>query len=320
LKKFKFKVPDNKKIRVIIDTDAYAEGDDQYAIVHALLTPKFDVVGIIAEQFGDRYENTMEKSYEEIHRVLHKMERMDIPVYRGETKPLTNGKNHGESEGARFIVEEALRDDERPLFVLNMGAVTNLATAYLINKEIAKKDIIAIWIGGGGYDEVMLDFNAGNDLVAANLLIGSDIELWQIPSSAYFQMEVSLHELYDRVMPCGNIGRYLYENLLEVNEKECAINLDDIPVFSGMSIGEKTVFIRSGEGWSLGDSPAIGVLITPQIKHKEKRRAQYINDNGSYGDYVSEDRYIHVYHSINSRVILEDFFAKLKIYYPPARE
>jgi len=36
-----FRVPDPKRIRLLIDTDAKNEADDQYAIVHALLTPRF---------------------------------------------------------------------------------------------------------------------------------------------------------------------------------------------------------------------------------------------------------------------------------------
>ncbi len=38
-----FDVPDYKKIRVIIDTDAACEADDPFAIVHALLSPKLIV-------------------------------------------------------------------------------------------------------------------------------------------------------------------------------------------------------------------------------------------------------------------------------------
>ena len=37
------KIPDEKKIRVIIDTDAACEADDPYAIVQALLSPKLIV-------------------------------------------------------------------------------------------------------------------------------------------------------------------------------------------------------------------------------------------------------------------------------------
>lgn len=310
-----YQVPLNKQIRVIIDTDAYAEGDDHFAIAHALLTPKFDVVGIIAEQFGTRnYQDSMEKSYDEIKKILELMDITHVPVFKGETAALKDEKTAGDSEGARFIVEEALKEDERPLFVLNMGAVSNLASAYLMNPEIGGQ-FTAIWIGGGPYPKGMMDFNAGNDINAANVLIHSNIELWQIPFSAYTMMEVSFHELFDRVKPCGAIGNYLVENLLRVNEVECAMNFDNTPMGKNASKGAKTMIIRSGEGWSLGDSPAVGVLITMQGKDMEIRKAQRMNPDGSYGDYVGENRNVRVYHSINSRVILEDMFAKLKYHF-----
>jgi purine nucleosidase len=306
-----YQVPANKKIRVIIDTDTYAEGDDQYAIVHALLTPKFDVIGIVAEHFGNRFENTMEKSYDEIKKVLGIMDCNDIPVFRGEVDSLTEASTLRNSEGVKFIIEQALLEDERPLFVLNMGAVTNLSAAYLMNPDIAK-NLIAIWIGGGPYDKAIMDFNAGNDVIAANILIGSDIELWQIPMSAYTMMEVSFHELYYRVKPFGAIGNYIFENLLKVSDVECAKKYDYIPMVKNASKGAKSMLIRSGEGWSLGDSPAVGVLITSQAKNMEIRRAQYIDKDGSYKAYVSDERMIRVYHSIDSRIILEDFFAKIR--------
>ncbi len=308
-----YKVPYNKQIRVIIDTDAYAEADDHFAIVHALLTPKFDVVGIVAEQFGTRnYTDSMERSYMEIKKILELMDMSHIPVYRGEKTALLDEKTAGNSEGAKFIVEEALKEDDRPLFVLNMGAITNLASAYLINPEITSK-LTAIWVGGGSYTGARMDFNAGNDLCAINVILSSNIELWQIPFSAYTMMEVSFHELFDKVKPCGAIGNYLVDNLMRVNEVECAMNFDDIA--REASKGAKTMIIRSGEGWSLGDSPAVGILITSQMKNMEYRKAQRINPDGSYGKYVSDNRRIRVYHSIDSRVILEDMFAKIKYHF-----
>ncbi len=315
MKKQLYSVPFNKQIRVIIDSDTYAEGDDQFAIVHALLTPKFDVVGIVAEQFGVRnYTDSMEKSYLEIKKLLELMDMNHIPVYRGETTALVDERTAGNSEGARFIIEEALKEDDRPLFVLNMGAITNLASAYLMKPEIETK-LTAIWIGGGPYSGAMMDFNAGNDLVAANVIISSNIELWQIPFSAYAMMEVSFSELFDKVKPYGAIGKYLVENLMRVNEVECAMNFDHTPLGKRASKAAKTMIIRSGEGWSLGDSPAVGVLITSQGKNMEYRRAQRINLDGSYGDYIGDHRTIRVYHGIDSRVILEDMFAKIKYHF-----
>jgi len=316
LKKTLYTVPGNKKIRVIIDTDAYAEADDQFAIVHALLTPKFDVVGIVAEQFGTgTFPNSMEKSYEEINKIVQLMGLEEqVPVFRGEEQALRDEKTAGHSEGAQFIVEEALKQDDRPLFVLNIGAITNLAAAYLLNPEIADK-LLAVWVGGGPYPTGHMDFNSGNDLNAVNVILSSEMELWQIPLSAYTMMEVSFHELFDRVKPCGELGNYLVENLLRVNELECGLNLDFLPFAQNLSKAGKTMLIRSGEGWSLGDNPAVGVLISPQTKFTEERRAQRLNADGSYGEYVSENRTIRVYHSINSRVILEDLFAKIRYHF-----
>lgn len=49
---YAFNVPAPYQVRVIIDTDAKNEADDQFAIVHALLSPKFDNVGFIAAHDG----------------------------------------------------------------------------------------------------------------------------------------------------------------------------------------------------------------------------------------------------------------------------
>jgi hypothetical protein len=315
MKQALYQVPRNKQIRVIIDTDAYAEGDDPFAIVHALLTPKFDVVGIVAEQFGTRdFPDSMDQSYAEIQRLLNLM-AIELRVCQGEPAALADENTPGNSEGARFIVEEALKEDDRPLFVLNMGALTNLASAYLMNPTIAGR-LTAIWIGGGSYQgEPLLDFNAGNDLCAANVLLKSDLELWQIPLSAYTMMEVSFHELFAKIQPCGAIGDYLVKNLLRVNEIECAMNFDDWAIARNASKGARTMIIRSGEGWSLGDSPAVGILITSQSKYMETRKAQRIHADGSYGEFFRENRLIRVYHSIDSRVILEDLFAKIRYHF-----
>lgn len=313
MKKNLYSVPENKKIRVIIDTDAFAEADDQFAIIHALLTPKFDVVGIIATHFGK--DDSMINSYHEINRILELTQMSDkVKVFKGSTCALEDEFTPQCSEGSQFIINEAMRDSEQPLFVLNIGAITNLASAYLANHSI-KDRLLAVWIGGGKYPVGHIDFNLANDIHAANAVFSSDIELWQIPINAYTQMEVSFHELYYRIYHCGDVGKYLFTNLMRVNEHECSLGFDALPFFKNSSKAAKTMIIRSGEGWSLGDNPAIGVLITPQMNGIEERQAQRINPDGTYGDYIATHRRIRVYNNIDSRVILEDFFSKLNYHF-----
>ena len=57
--------------RVVIDTDAKNEADDQYAIVHALLSPTLDVRGIVAAHFGaERSTASMAESRAEVDLLL----------------------------------------------------------------------------------------------------------------------------------------------------------------------------------------------------------------------------------------------------------
>ena len=59
---YSFTIPQEKQVRVIIDTDAKNEADDQYAIVQALLSPKLDNVGFIAARYGMQ-DGSVERSY-----------------------------------------------------------------------------------------------------------------------------------------------------------------------------------------------------------------------------------------------------------------
>ena len=56
----RYDVPEEKRIRVIVDTDAACEADDPFAIAHALMTKKFEVKAITAEHFVT--EGSVEKS------------------------------------------------------------------------------------------------------------------------------------------------------------------------------------------------------------------------------------------------------------------
>lgn len=70
---FQYKVLEDKKVRIIIDTDAACEADDPFAIAHALMCQKFDVRAIFAEQFNR--EGSTRQSYEEILTVLRAMKK-----------------------------------------------------------------------------------------------------------------------------------------------------------------------------------------------------------------------------------------------------
>ncbi|MCR5558215.1 MAG: nucleoside hydrolase [Butyrivibrio sp.] len=286
-----FDIPDYKKIRVIIDTDAACEADDPFAIVQALLSPKLIVKGIIAEHFA--VEGSVERSYEEICTILDAMD-MKVPHFMGQKGPMSQDQEI--SKGVDFIIEEAMKEDEKPLFILCQGAITNVAVAIEREPKIMDRMTI-IWIGthGTAYGAAPFrEFNAGNDVEAANLVLLKETDLWLVPSYVYTTINIGIAEIERRIAPCGRIGEHLFKNLVSYNNSEGA-------------------FWTQGESWSLGDSPAIALAINPGCGRYEIAPAPYVNEDTSSKE-CPDNRKIRIYKDVDSRYILEDLIAKLKLF------
>ena len=291
-----FDVLNKKKVRVILDTDAACEADDPFAIVHALMSPKLVVKAIFAEQFGSK--DSTKKSYDEIMTILKTMS-LSVPTYMGVQGSLADVVEKELSPASLFLIEEATREDEMPLFVLCMGAVTNIAQAILVCPEIVSKMTI-IWIGGHEYGlekPPFREFNAGNDIAAGNVVLSSGVNLWLIPSNVYCTMHIGIAEIQKKVSDCGEIGKHLFEELVQYNESDRAD-------------------WTNGESWSLGDSPSVGVAINPGCGTYVYKQAPILNEDTTFR-YEEGRPFIRIYQSIDSRYILEDFFAKLDLLYGP---
>ena len=70
-----------------------------------------------------------------------------------------------------------------------------------------------------------------------------------------------------------------------------------------------------GESWSLGDTAAVGLAIDFMAGRSHIEDARVVDENGCYGDIVKTDRTIRVYDEVDSRFMLEDFLAKLRIFF-----
>lgn len=299
----KVHVPEKKRVRMIVDTDCKNEADDQFALVHHLLTPMFDIRGIIAAHFESKADvygagQTVHASMEEIQRVIALLGvPVACPVVLGADRAMTEENVPVPSAGARLIIDEAMRKDERPLYVALLGTATDLASALLMCPEIANR-LTAIWIGGGDYPEGGWEFNLVQDIHAANVLLSSRAALWQVPRSTYKQMNVTLSELCWRVAPQGEIGTYLFEQMAELNDR-----LADDPSFP------------HGESWCLGDQPTVGLLLEDRGRQNyDMRPAPRVSMDCRYLPGQS-GRDIRVYHTLDVRMTLEDFYAKLALHH-----
>ena len=282
--------PAAAKQRVIVNTDAKNEADDQYAIVHAVLTPSFDLHGIIPAHYGTRKTATsMQESHDETVKLLRLMGlEGDVHVADGASGAIADESTPVDSPGAQLIIAEAMQDDPRPLYIAFYGPLTDMASALLLEPRIAERNVRVIWIGGGPWPSGGGEYNLSNDIHAANVVMKSRVELWQVPRSTYRTMSVGYAELIEKVYPQGAIGKYLVEQLLEHN----AATRPEM------------------EYRSLGDSPCIGIILDPECGRWSWRPAPTFD---AQMHYVHSGRYrpIRVYEDVNTRFIHEDLFAKL---------
>lgn len=207
------------KVRMVLDTDTYNEIDDQFAVVYSLLSPdKLDVEAIYAAPFfNDRSSGPadgMEKSYEEILRLL---DRLNVSpenfVFKGSTEYLSDYSQPCHSEAVADLIERAMNTpDDEVLYVVAIGAITNIASAILIQPEIINK-IVVVWLGGHALHWPNTDeFNLMQDVMAAQLVFDCGVPLVQIPCvGVTTHLHTTVPEMETYVKGQGKIGDYLFE-------------------------------------------------------------------------------------------------------------
>src|SRR5690606_11649006 len=94
-------------------------------------------------------EDGMEKSYDEILRLL---QIWSIPsenfVYKGSRSFLQQPNQGLRSEAAEDLIRRATsRSSDDPIYVVAIGAITNIASAILLEPKIIDH-IVVIWLGG----------------------------------------------------------------------------------------------------------------------------------------------------------------------------
>lgn len=282
--------PPEVRQRVIVNTDAKNEADDQYAIVHAVLTPSFELHGIIPAHYGTKKTATsLQESHDETMKLLRLMNlEDDVHVADGATGAIPDEETPVDSPGAQLIIEEAMKADDRPLHIAFYGPLTDMASALLLEPRVAAQDVRVIWIGGGPWPSGGREYNLSNDIHAANVVMKSQVEVWQVPRSTYRTMSVGYAELIEKIYPQGEIGKYLVEQLIEHNA-------NSRPAM---------------EYRSLGDSPCIGIILDPESGRWSWKPAPTFDAQMHYV-HTGKYRPIRVYENVNTRFIHEDLFAKL---------
>ena len=173
-------------VDMVLDTDAYNEIDDQFAISYTLhATEKLNVLALYAAPFFNNRSSSpadgMERSYQEILKLL-RLSKLECPVYRGSDRYLPDEQTPVASDAAKHLTELAMRySPEKPLYVVAIGAITNVASALLMKPEIAD-NIVVVWLGGNALEwHDNIEFNIRQDVASARVVFASGAPLVMLP-------------------------------------------------------------------------------------------------------------------------------------------
>lgn len=210
--------PPTGKVEMVLDSDTYNEIDDQFALVHALLSPEqLDLEAVYAAPFHNERStgpaDGMEKSYEEILRLLDRLEiSPDGFALRGSTDFLPDWDHPYRSEAALDLIERAMAATDAPLYVVAIGAITNVASAILIEPGIIEH-IVVVWLGGHArHWPHTREFNLEQDIQSARLIFDFGVPLVRIPClGVASHLLTTLPEIERYVQGRGAIGDYLVE-------------------------------------------------------------------------------------------------------------
>ena len=287
------KPPKTRPIRMVLDTDTYNEIDDQFAVVYALISPELNVQAVYAAPFKNSRSrgpgDGMEKSYEEILRILSRLDKSpDGFAFKGSTHYLTDVKKPEQSPAAMDLVERARKSSPKdPLYVVPVGAITNVSNAILIDPSIIN-NIVVVWLGGNGHHwPHQREFNFRQDLNASRVIFDSGVPFVQLPCTpivTHFTTTVPEMERY--VGGRGAIGDYLLKIFKEYKKDHFA--------------------------WSkvLWDMTAVAWLINDQWLPSDLVHSPIVTDNYTF----SFDKSRHLIRSVNfvrRDPIFRDFFTKL---------
>lgn len=283
--------PPTGKVRMVLDTDTYNEIDDQFAVVQALLSPdRLAVEAIYAAPFANNLSSGpgdgMEKSYEEILRLL---QRLDVApdgfVFRGSTDILRD-EQPLDSEAVDDMIAKSKQGDG-PLYVVAIGAITNVASALLKDPSIVER-IVVVWLGGHAHSwHTAHEFNLQGDLKAAQVVFNSGVPFVQIPCNPVAShLLTTLAELARFVQGKGAIGDYLVE------------------IFTAYS---KDHFAYSKVVW---DISAVAWLLDASWVPSDVVHSPVLTDQYTWSQKPSR-HFMRVAHAVRRDLIFRDIFEKL---------
>lgn len=208
---FKWTIGQEKKLPIILDTDANNELDDQHALAYLFFNDEtFDIKGITVNTTYNGGE--IDQHYDEAKRIA---DLCDVsgkyPILKGANGNFDELKARAQSEtldgktAVDFIIEQAHKTKKEKLIVAAIGKLTNVALAIEKDPSI-KEHIKLVWLGSN-YPEPG-EYNQENDIPSLNYLLEQDLD-FEIVTVRYGKksgsdaVKVSLNEVREKMEDMG---------------------------------------------------------------------------------------------------------------------
>jgi inosine-uridine nucleoside N-ribohydrolase len=296
--------PRSRKVRVVIDTDTFNEIDDQFAIVYALLSGEKMTTEAIyaAPYFNSRSTgpaNGMELSYDEILRLLDLMGKPHEGfVFKGSTDYVGTGSGIGSgtdlkpqrNDAVNDLIERAMASTpDDPLYVIALAAITNVASAILLEPRIIER-MVVVWLGGHAlWWPHTREFNLRQDVPGARVVFDCGVPLVMLPCNGVVSaLNTTIPELDRYVEPAGTLGAFLAGRVRGYREE-----------------GEHI-------GWSkpIWDMAPVAYLIDPRWTPSVLTPSPVLNADVTWS--VDASRHLIRYaQQVDRDAIFRDFFVKL---------
>jgi len=268
------------RCRVVIDNDWAGDPDGLVALAHHAMSPANEIMAVTSSLTNPMFgppEGMAQRGAALAGDLLGAFKLPGLAgVQAGPDVSFTGQPRN--NPAARAIVEAAAAaGGELPLILVCAGPLTNVADALLLDPAVASLLTLA-WVGGAAANAD--EYNYFTDPAAADFVLGNgDLAVWQFPAETYRQVVAPVAELDHAFRNAGPAGAWLWEH------------------FHSLEVPD---FVKFGPLWCLGDSAPLVVTGLDDIT------STYVE--------TSAEPQRRTYTSVDTRLIMADFAAKLRLH------
>ncbi|MEO6525145.1 MAG: nucleoside hydrolase [Gemmatimonadaceae bacterium] len=302
---------DTARTRVLLDTDANNEVDDQHAIAYMLFSGgTFEVEGITVNR--TRGGGDIEKQAEEAERIvtLASLERI-FSVRRGasgryaEIAPTIQRPDFDGAAAVNLIIGRAHAPSSRQLVLLPVGKLTNIALALKKDPSIASR-VRVVWLGSN-YPEPG-EYNQENDEGALSFVLDSSDVPFEIALVRYgtpsgtAAVRVSRDEIRSRMPGKGP----------RIREPVIGRNGGTFTTFGDYSVNLFDHIDLNGDppARALFDMAAVAIVKNPAWARPRRISAPKLTA-GKWSERPDNPRTVVLWENFDREAILRDFYATM---------